>query len=69
VKSEYGNMVPVADAVTPGNSRTRRTMSKIKRRESAGVFLIKLKSNSLNDIATRDEARIKAGRLERATEE
>jgi hypothetical protein len=37
VKSEYGSMVPVADAVTPGNSRTRRTMSKIKRRESAGV--------------------------------
>ena len=27
MKSEYGNMVPLADVVTPGNSHTRRTVA------------------------------------------
>ena len=39
--------MPTAVACTPGNSRTRWSMAKIVRRESAGSFLIRLKSNSV----------------------
>ena len=39
--------MPTAAARTPGSSRARSTIANINRRESAGSFLIRLKSNSL----------------------